>query len=120
MTGPTAYAALEKVGFVCIFVNWWSKGKRDPAIGQTLSSILSCYILWLPVCDVSYGIDGSVDADILLVDDEAQGWEQGGVDEGDAEADDADGDHQQEVVGAEGNDEAGDAWNENRKINMVL
>ena len=78
-----------------------------------LSATLICYNI--PVGNVRYGVDRPVDRDVLLVDDESECGEEGRVDQGDAEADDADGDHQEEVVGAEGDDEAGDAWNENRK-----
>ncbi len=47
-----------------------------------------------------------------------QHWQKGGVDEGDAEADDADWDHQQKVVGAEGDEEAGHAWFFLKKISI--
>ena len=61
------------------------------------------------VGNVSNCVNGSVHARELFVDDETKGGEQRGVDEGNAEADDADGKHQEEIARAEGDEEAGDA-----------
>ena len=66
-----------------------------------------------PTCAVGYvgdGVDGSVDGGVLLVDDEAEHGEERGVDESDPEADEADGDHQREEVGREGDEETGDSF----------
>ena len=58
---------------------------------------------------VGDGINRTVDGGVLLVHDEAKHGEEGGVDQGDAEADDADGKHQHEEVAGEGDEEAGDS-----------
>ena len=61
-------------------------------------------------CTVWYvcnGIDRAIDRRVLLVDDEAKHGEQGGVDEGDPEADDTDWKHEDKEVASEGNEETG-------------
>ena len=60
--------------------------------------------------DVGDGVHGSVDGHVLFVDDEPKHGKQGRVDESDAEADDTDGDHEDEVVGAKGDEEASNAF----------
>ena len=56
------------------------------------------------------GVDGAVDGGVARVDDVSERREQCRVDECDAEAERADGEHQREEAGAHGDHEAGDAF----------
>lgn len=61
------------------------------------------------VGDVGDGVDAAVHGRVAHVDEVAERGQDGRVDERDAEADARDGYHDGQVVGAEGDDEAGDA-----------
>ena len=63
-------------------------------------------------CTVGYicdSIDGAIDGGVLLVHDESEHGEEGGVYEGDAKADDADWKHEDKEVLGEWDEEAGDS-----------
>ena len=79
---------------------------------MTISATHQRHNKWCGTCTIGYicnGIDRAIDGGVLLVNDESEHGQESGVDEGDAEADDADWKHEDEEVAGEGDEEAGDA-----------
>ena len=62
------------------------------------------------VTDISNGIHASINANILLIDNESQHRQEGCVNEGNTKANDANWQHQDKVIARKGNNETGDAF----------